>query len=297
MLALFISLCAFGSHSVFSKPVEVINFDHICEAALAIKSRISTNDTFQMNRSFSDYEDAFGTPLMSRLRLLGPESLIVDFGDGTGAARLGYLTNQWLPLPRAQTLGIDAGTVDKRPAPQHLLDILVAMPEVALPGHRPTHLFQSLRGHFFEDIPDREINITGTNRTTNFIDIALDYYGVLSYTHDLSGALSRIVGFLKIGTGALFLRTHSGSGDATGPSYNGTYIITRDGRHLNIGEWLHSIVGLEVEDIFHPRMRGVPYAYRISSGTAEVKIPALRITQIRTNGSPPPERTFREVAL
>jgi hypothetical protein len=103
------------------------------------------------------------------------------------------------------------------------------------------------------------------------VDIATDLFGVLSYTHDFSLSLQKIVDLLKV-NGELYILTTPWR----------THFMGRSGS-MKLDEFLREIPGIKVE--------GEHGSLRVTKLSENVRIPQLELLEIKDEA--PPSRLFQ----
>ena len=169
----------------------------------------------------------------------------IDGGAGSANAQKDYL----------ETRG-------NKPVP-YLSPITVKYPE-AEPKSLHNGKFKVYADRYFEDIPLQEIAPA---------DIITDVVGIINYTNALDVSLDKYLKLLKPkGKIYLFIPPHI------------TFIKTKEGKDLNLRDWISSIPGLIVRSLNTPNS---PYntnlSYVIEKQAADINVPSLRLEKALHN--------------
>lgn len=201
---------------MFSKPICGYTFVCISFLGDVRESDQLSQNLFSTNKGINEY-GLYLLDLKEELVKLRPEDHWIDLGAGQAKALYDYYESL---KGQAQTTAI-----------------VYVKPEKNYIEQLPSNS-KYLSGRFFEDIPEGEIARA---------DLITDFYGVISYTHDLSGSLERAISLLKT-NGILYI-------------FNGYFkntVIkkrsTTETLKYGIAEYLASIPGLIVEYQFNGRM-------------------------------------------
>jgi hypothetical protein len=256
------------------------------KAAQAV--RLSAND-FQTERELTTYKTAFGRSFTQHLTSLTALELWVDFGAGLALPQLSY-RNQ-ISADGSHKAASTLAIAFKRPKENSLsLRLKQEM-------HDPQK-FSYKEGRYLEDIPDSEIGL---------YQLGTDFWGVLAYTTQLDVVLGKYLSLLERNRGRFYFMAMKYSIDEkdyhdsdfahkallSGEHAYSTFIITKDGRHLDLPDWLREIAGVELTDVSNPNVESSIKTFEIRKIKNEIHIPRLKL--IRTNDGVPPGRIFQEI--
>jgi len=206
---------------------------------------VVSGNSFVTSRGLVQYKMSLHPAFSLELSRLGPEQVWMDLGGGRGNAVEQFLQDF-----------SDLGRAPRVVLVSYSLGFLRSLSDF-------NGRLQVFKGRYWEDIPQREIPS---------VNLVSDFFGVLSYTHDLSLCLQKVFDSLVVG-GHLFL--HS--------THYITHIRNRAQKVLSLTEFLSSIEGLEVEGKF-----GI---LKVKKAQANVQIPKLRLVGL-DNGPRPAVRVF-----
>lgn len=195
---------------------------------------------FVTGRNLSDYRQGFHNDFTTSLQSLKANETWIDLGAGKGNAAIDYLKETTEPRLRANVLLI-----------AYKLDRWFGIPKF-------NSKLSVIEGKLFEEIPSVQLP-----RAT----LITDFFGVLSYTRDLSRSLSLVFDRLEIG-GELYVHT-----------LNASTLIDFQNKVYSITDFLKSIDGIKVEGKF-----GI---LKITKMADDVQIPELRLTRLDEEVVPP----------
>lgn len=201
---------------------------------------------FVTSRNLSDYREGFQNDFTTSLQALKSNETWIDLGAGKGFAAIDYLKSMADPRLGANVLLI-----------AYKLDRWFGIPKFK-------NKLSVLEGRLFEDILPVQLPRT---------KLITDFFGVLSYTRDLSRSLSLVFDRLEVG-GELYVHTQ-----------NASTLIDFQNKVYSITEFLKLIDGIKVEGKF-----GI---LKITKLTDDVQIPELRLTRLDEEIVPP----FRRFAF
>ncbi len=207
-----------------------------CQLALKGARQEIQKNKFITNRSLENYSSRLFPSFRQRMSELKPNDLWIDLGGGEGRAAEEYLQSKINPLEAAQVYLITY--VGRRSS--------ILKRKIEIPSFQGK--LKVLEGRFFEEIPDQEIPQA---------DMITDFYGVLSYTGDLSLTLRKIFRHLKL-HGELYI--HSSNMVTSIETSNGVMSLT---------SFLKSLSGLQVE--------GQDGILKITKEQEEIKVPPLSL--------------------
>lgn len=250
MMPLFILISATSVHAQISACTHFLIGD-------SVPKNLKLN-TFTTNRGLNDYADAF-KDLKSTLKKLNGNQHWIDLGSGDGKAIYDFYFSF---EGRAKTTGV-----------------VLVEPEFSVRKHLPQQSYSHFSGRFFEDIPLEEFEKA---------DVITDYYGVLSYTKDFSGALAKILALLKP-NGTLYIFNGYNVGH-----HKLTQIRTSSGLY-GIADFLKQVEGLKVSTFKEPIKNsswGLQFGIKIirQKNYVEGNLPPLRL--LKFEDSNPPVRIF-----
>ena len=194
-------------------------------------------------RGLYDYLDMLHPDLKKRLPQLGPADVLMDLGTGKANALIEYLKSFADVSLAPHTIGI-----------AYKLDRWFSPPKF-------NGKLQIIEGAF------ESHDVASWKK----VDVMLDVFGVVSYTHDMHGTLQRVFDLLKPG-GEFYLHM--------------TYYslsIHRDGKSQSLTDFLKSIDGLEVDGTY-----GI---LKITKLKDVIEIPKMKL--IRYSEEMPPFRAFQ----
>lgn len=238
------------------------------------------NNTFETNRDLTSYLAFWSDVFFQNLNNLKHGQHWLDLGSGESVALTDYFlsTKEWeTRLSQdlryranhsrqywADTILKNKNSFVHKPA-QNKAEVIGITYVLDRDLSRQKNI-KVLSGRYFEDIPDHELKP---------FDIATDLYGIGAYTRYLDSYLQRVFNLMK-NQGSLFVNGW----------VFGTVVINQKGEHLSLIEWLSSVPGIQITEIWVDR------SYQISKKPgAIIKIPKLDL--ISDNESAPPIRVFR----
>lgn len=144
-----------------------------------VLQKIVIGNSFMTSRNLNDYIQKFGKIYELLLMNLKAENVVIDFGGGDGIALQEYIK---ITLNE-----------NKTPADALLISFKVKKSIFNFYNYFKSTIFkkkyQTLEGQFFENISSEDIPK---------FDLGTDYFGILSYTNDFSGSLTKMLARLNV---------------------------------------------------------------------------------------------------
>lgn len=207
-----------------------------CEEMLLYRGGLSSvvkTSSFVTSRNLSEYRGGLHPDFKASLDSLKPQNTWIDLGAGKGNAATDYLKESADPLTKANVVLIT-----------YKLDRWFGIPKFK-------NKLSVMQGRLFETIPALQIPKA---------KLISDYFGVLSYTRDLSRALYLIFDRLEVG-GELYIHSH-----------NMGVLIDYNNKIYSLTDFLKQIEGLEVE--------GRHGILKVTKLADDILIPDLTLTRL-----------------
>lgn len=215
----------------------IFDLDHA-----AVLQRIA-NNKFETARNIFEYQSLLHPGFIHSLKALRSDQHWVDLGAGKAKAQIDFLKSFR-----------DASQAPHNTAVAYKLDR----------WFRPPHFFGKL------EVKEGAFENQDTSHWKK-ADLATDLFGVLSYTHDFSLSLQKIVDLLQV-QGELYIMTTPWR----------THFVSQ-GRSLRLEEFLKEIPGLRIE--------GEYGTLKVTKLVEKVQVPQLELTEIQDEA--PPSRVFQ----
>lgn len=213
-----------------------------CEEMLLYRGGLSPvvkSNSFVTSRDLSEYRGGLHKGFKASLDSLKPQDTWIDLGAGKGNAATDYFKESANPLTKANVVLIT-----------YKLDRWFGIPKFK-------NKLSVMQGRLFEAIPALQIPKA---------KLITDFFGVLSYTRDLSRSLYLIFDRLEVG-GELYIYSH-----------NMNTVIDYHNKIYSLTDFLKQIEGLEVE--------GRHGILKITKLADDIQIPDLFLTRLNEDEKP-----------